>query len=243
MVAAKVRLGDILVEQGLLNADQLQWCLQEQKRSGRKLGQIVVDQGFVAGDDICMALSRQFRIPYINLKTFNIDPSGVRMLPEIRARRFRAMVLEDRGDSLLVGLADPTDIYVYDELHRMLGKRLELAVVSETLLFEAMRCAKRSTPCSAPCRRRAAVPTTIPSWPRCCNATTSTGPPRSTMQLRCAVRPTMASGGWAWAFPTRPCRWRRKHSRPIAARRRAARSALSWRHSSKHAWGSCSVPD
>jgi MSHA biogenesis protein MshE len=145
MVAAKARLGDILVEQNLLNADQLQWCLQEQKRSGRKLGQIVVDQGFVAGDDICMALSRQFRIPYINLKTFNIDPSAIRVLPEIRARRFRAMVLEDRGDSLLVGLADPTDIYVYDELHRILGKKLDLAVVSETLLFEAINRLYRKT--------------------------------------------------------------------------------------------------
>lgn len=145
MVAVKARLGDILVEQGLLNADQLQWCLQEQKRSGRKLGQIIVDQGFVAGDDICMALSRQFRIPYINLKTFNIDPSAIRLLPEIRARRFRAMVLEDRGESLLVGLADPTDIYVYDELHRILGKRLELAVVSEAQLFEAINRLYRKT--------------------------------------------------------------------------------------------------
>ncbi|MFS0753190.1 GspE/PulE family protein [Noviherbaspirillum sp. 1P10PC] len=145
MAAAKARLGDILVEQGLLNADQLQWCLQEQKRSGRKLGQVIVDQGLVAADDICMALSRQFRIPYINLKTFNIDPSGVRVLPEIRARRFRAMVLEDRGDSLLLGLADPTDIYAYDELHRILGKRLELAVVSEALLFEAINRLYRKT--------------------------------------------------------------------------------------------------
>ncbi|MBL4950899.1 hypothetical protein JK635_01405, partial [Neobacillus sp. YIM B02564] len=91
------------------------------------------------------ALSRQLRIPYINLKNFNIDRSAVRALPEIRARRFRAMVLEDRGESLLVGLADPTDIYIYDELHRILGKKLELAVVSETLLFEAINRLYRKT--------------------------------------------------------------------------------------------------
>lgn len=110
MVAAKVRLGDILVEQGLLTVDQLQFCLQEQKRSGRKLGQAFVDNGFVSEDDICLALSRQFQLAYINLKTFNIDPAALRLLPEIRARRFRALVLEDKGESLLVGLADPTDL-------------------------------------------------------------------------------------------------------------------------------------
>ena len=145
MAAPKARLGDILVEQGLLSTDQLQFCLQEQKRSGRKLGQAFVDNGFVSEDDICLALSRQFQLPYINLKTFNIDPAALRLLPEIRARRFRALVLEDRVDSLLVGLADPTDLYVYDELHRILGRKLELAVVSETALFQAINRLYRKT--------------------------------------------------------------------------------------------------
>ena len=141
----KIRLGDILVQQKLLTQDQLMLCLSEQKRSGRKLGQAFVDNGFVSEEDICQALSKQFKIPYINLKTFHLDPHAVRLLPEIRARRFRALVLEDRPDSLFIGLADPTDIYVYDEIHRLFKKKIELAVVSEPALFQAISRIYRKT--------------------------------------------------------------------------------------------------
>jgi MSHA biogenesis protein MshE len=141
----KIRLGDILVQQKLLTLDQLIQCLSEQKRSGRKLGQAFVDNGFVSEEDICVALSKQFKIPYVNLKTFHLDSDAVRLLPEIRARRFRALVLEDRSDTLFIGLADPTDIYVYDELHRLFKKKIELAVVAEPALFQAISRMYRKT--------------------------------------------------------------------------------------------------
>jgi MSHA biogenesis protein MshE len=141
----KLRLGDILVQQKLLTPDQLQTCLAEQKRSGRKLGQTFVDTGFLSEEDICLALSRQFNIPYINLKTYHINPAAVRLLPEIRARRFRALVLDDRADALLIGVADPTDLYVYDELHRQFKKKLEFAVVAEPALFHEISRLYRKT--------------------------------------------------------------------------------------------------
>ncbi|MDB5785674.1 GspE/PulE family protein, partial [Caballeronia mineralivorans] len=141
----KIRLGDILVQQNLLTQDQLVMCLSEQRRSGRKIGQASVDNGFVSEEDICLALSKQFKILYINLKTFHLDPEAVRLLPEIRARRYRALVLEVRPDTALIGLADPTDIYVYDEIHRLIKKKIELAVVSEQALFQAISRIYRKT--------------------------------------------------------------------------------------------------
>src|SRR5450830_1175211 len=144
-LSEKIRLGDILVQQNLLTQDQLLICLAEQRRTGRKIGQAVVDNGFVSEEDICLALSWQFKIPYINLKTFHLSAEAVRLLPEIRARRYRAIVLEDRPDAVLIGLADPTDIYVYDELHRQIRKRIELAVVAEPALFQAISRMYRKT--------------------------------------------------------------------------------------------------
>ena len=140
-----MRLGDLLVQQKLLTQDQLALCLAEQKHSGRKLGQAFVDNGFGSEEDICFALSKQFNIPYVNLKTFHLDADAVRLLPEIRARRFRALVLEDRPDTLFIGLADPTDIYVYDELHRLFKKKIELAVISEPAFFQAVSRMYRKT--------------------------------------------------------------------------------------------------
>jgi MSHA biogenesis protein MshE len=134
----KIRLGDVLVAQKAISQDQLRIALEQQKKSGRRLGRVLVEQGFVNDEQICEAISRQLNIPYVNLKFHNFSADVVRRLPEAQARRFRAIVLEDRRASALVGMADPTDLFAYDELGRILQKDIELAVVSEALLLQTI---------------------------------------------------------------------------------------------------------
>jgi MSHA biogenesis protein MshE len=134
----KVRLGEILVQQKLLSEEQLAFSLGEQKRTGRKLGRVFIENGFVTEDQIAGALARQLNIPYINLKFFNIDLETVKLLPETQARRFRAMALEERDGSLLIGMADPTDLFAYDEIARMVKRNILLAVVNETELLQTI---------------------------------------------------------------------------------------------------------
>jgi len=134
----KVRLGEILVQQKLLSEDQLGLALAEQKRSGRKLGRVFIDSGYVTEEQIAGALARQLNIPYINLKFYNINADLVRLLPETQARRFRALVLEDRHGTLLVGMSDPTDLFAYDEIARLVKQNIELAVVNETEVLAAI---------------------------------------------------------------------------------------------------------
>jgi MSHA biogenesis protein MshE len=134
----KVRLGEILVQQKLLSEEQLGLALAEQKRSGRKLGRVFIENGYVTEEQIAGALARQLNIPYLNLKFFNINPEIVRLLPETQARRFRALVLEDRRGTLLVGMSDPTDLFAYDEISRIVKQNIELAVVNETEVLAAI---------------------------------------------------------------------------------------------------------
>jgi MSHA biogenesis protein MshE len=134
----KVRLGEILVQQKLLSEEQLGLALADQKRSGRKLGRVFVENGYVTEEQIAGALARQLNIPYLNLKFFNINPEIVRLLPETQARRFRALVLEDRHGSLLVGMSDPTDLFAYDEIARIVRQDIVLAVVNETEVMAAI---------------------------------------------------------------------------------------------------------
>lgn len=134
----KVRLGEILVQQKLLSEEQLGLALSDQKRTGRKLGRVFVENGFVSEEQISGALAKQLDIPYINLKFYNTHPETVRLLPETLARRFRALVLEDRGGLLLVGMSDPTDLFAYDEISRIVKKSIELAVVNETEVLAAI---------------------------------------------------------------------------------------------------------
>ncbi len=135
----KIRLGDVLVAQKAISQDQLKIALEQQKKSGRRLGRVLVEQGFVNDEQICEAISRQLNIPYVNLKFYNFNQDVVRRLPEAQARRFRALVLEDRrASSVLVGMADPTDLFAYDELGRILQKDVEVAVVSEAVLLQTV---------------------------------------------------------------------------------------------------------
>ncbi len=134
----KVRLGEILVQQKLLSEEQLQFALGEQKRTGRKLGRVFVENALVTEEQISGALAKQLNIPYINLKFYNINPDTVRLLPETQARRFRAMALEDRGATLLIGLADPTDLFAYDEISRSVKRSIDLAVVNESELLQTI---------------------------------------------------------------------------------------------------------
>jgi MSHA biogenesis protein MshE len=131
----KIRLGEVLLQQGLLNEDQLQAALAEQKRSGRKLGRVFIDSGYLTEDQIAGALARQLQIPFVDLKHFNTKPEIALRLPETLARRFRALLLEDTGGSCRIGMADPTDLFAYDELTRVLKRDIQLAVVSESLLL------------------------------------------------------------------------------------------------------------
>ncbi len=141
----KIRLGDVLVAQKAISQDQLKSALEQQKKSGRKLGRVLIEQGFVNDEQICEAISRQLNIPYINLKFYNFNQEVVRRLPEVQARRFRAIVLEDRRANMLVGMADPTDLFAFDELGKILQREIEVAVVSEALLLQTIDRVYRRT--------------------------------------------------------------------------------------------------
>ena len=93
----KIRLGDLLIQQGLLTDEQLTRSLDEQKRSGRKLGRIVVEQGYVTEEAIARALARQLQTVFVDLKSFNPRKELINRLPEAQARRFRAVVLDARS--------------------------------------------------------------------------------------------------------------------------------------------------
>src|SRR5258708_15156479 len=141
----KLRLGDVLTGQKLISQDQLKFALDEQKRSGRRLGRVLIDSGILTEEQIAEALGRQLGMPHIALKHFNTQNDLVRRLPEAQARRHRAILLEDRKDRYLIGLADPTDLFAYDELTRILKRELEVAVVGESQLLQAIDRGYRRT--------------------------------------------------------------------------------------------------
>ncbi len=141
----KIRIGDLLIEHKVISQEQLSAALADQKKSGRKLGKVLIESGYVTEDQMLDFLARQLSIPYIDLKRYHLKPEVVQLIPEVQARRFRALALEDTRDGLLIGMADPTDIFAYDELARVVRKPLRFAVVREADLLKAVDLMYRRT--------------------------------------------------------------------------------------------------
>lgn len=136
--AKRIRLGDLLVSKEMITEAQLQHALQEQKLSGRKLGHTLVELGFVEEMALLNLLSDQLNIPFIDLKQYRFDTDLVKTLPETSARRYRVLVLREDPDGILLGMADPTDIFCLDDLQRQLNKPLKPAVVRESDLLDVL---------------------------------------------------------------------------------------------------------
>ncbi|MEA3362037.1 MAG: GspE/PulE family protein [Thermodesulfobacteriota bacterium] len=141
----KIRIGDLLVKNGVITDEQLMNALATQKKTGSKLGNTLIELGLVTSHQFHEFLANQMNMPFIDLKHYNYTAETVRLLSETAARRFRAIVLNHEKDRLLVGVADPTDIYAYDELTRILKQPVSLAVVYEAELLKVLDTVYRRT--------------------------------------------------------------------------------------------------
>ncbi len=141
----KIRIGDLLVKNGVITEEQLNKALATQRLQGGKLGNTLVELGYVTSMQFLEFLAEQLQVPYIDLKYFNYSKETVKLLPETAARRFRSMVLKDEGDHLLVGMADPTDLYGFDELCKILKRPVRMAVVRESDLLRSLDTVYRRT--------------------------------------------------------------------------------------------------
>jgi MSHA biogenesis protein MshE len=132
----RIRLGDLLTQEGLLQPAQLTEALQIQKASGRRLGRIIVENGWVTEVQIAKTVARQLRVPYQELEAMSLRPELVRLLPEGQARRLRAVVLDASPELARVAMADPTDVAGFDEIGRLLKRELQLVAVAEGQLLQ-----------------------------------------------------------------------------------------------------------
>ncbi|GHD49002.1 MSHA biogenesis protein MshE [Marinobacter persicus] len=141
----KIRIGDLLVQNDVITESQLKTALREQKSTGRKLGRTLVELGYVEEDTLLNILSRQLNVPFVQLRHYQFNSELVKKLPEAMARRFRAIVLAQQGEELLVGMADPLDLVAYDELVRVLKQPVKQAVVRESELLGTLDLVYRRT--------------------------------------------------------------------------------------------------
>ncbi|HLJ61990.1 MAG TPA: type II secretion system ATPase GspE [bacterium] len=126
------RLGEILVDAGVITLEQLAEALGEQKRAGRHrgLGQVLVDMGCATERGIGEALALQLGLRYVDLRETVPDEQAMLLLPEHLARRFQTIPIAIDGDKLTVGMVDPLDVLALDDVHTRTAREIEPVVIT-----------------------------------------------------------------------------------------------------------------
>jgi type IV pilus assembly protein PilB len=132
------RLGEILVKDSLISQDQLKQALDYQKKNGGRLGTCLVKMGLVSDEDITAVLSRQYGVPSINLKFYEVDASVIKLVPQETAIRYQIVPLSRVGSTLTIAMTDPTNVFAMDDIKFMTGFNVEPVVASETAISEAI---------------------------------------------------------------------------------------------------------
>ncbi|OFX15807.1 MAG: hypothetical protein A2Z18_10745 [Armatimonadetes bacterium RBG_16_58_9] len=128
----KTRMGDMLVTAGVLTEKQLQWALEKQKTSFKRLGEVLVDESLVSEDDIAEARALQMEIPYVQIDDFPISGEVTAMVPESLARTYALVPVSAHGDKLAVAMSNPMDVEAIDAVQRSCKKRVEPLLASES---------------------------------------------------------------------------------------------------------------
>ncbi len=133
------KLGEILIKENLISAEQLKQALDHQKANGGRLGNSLVKLGFLSDDEVTAVLSRQYGVPSINLAYFEADPSVIKLIPMDTAHKYQVLPLSRVGSSLTLAMVDPTNVFAMDDIKFMTGFNVEPVVASEAAIMEAMK--------------------------------------------------------------------------------------------------------
>ena len=133
-----VRIGELLLKEKRITAEQLQDALTYQRQNGGKLGANLVKLGYIQDDEITALLSKQYGVPSISLGQFEIDPAVIKLVPGETARKYQIVPLSRSGATLTIAMTDPTNVFAMDDVKFMTGYNVEPVVASETGVSESI---------------------------------------------------------------------------------------------------------
>ena len=132
------RLGDLLVREGLINQEQLQRALADQKGNNEKLGSILVRLSIINDDQLIAFLSKQYGIPSITLTQLDVDVEVVKLVPAQIARKYEVLPIKRTGNQLTLAMADPTNVFAVDDVGFMTNLQVVPVVASQGAIRKAI---------------------------------------------------------------------------------------------------------
>jgi len=133
------RLGQLLVRNKVITTDQLQKAVEQQKSSGGRLGQQLSKLGFLSETALTDFLSQQYSVPSINLKEYDIDPAVLKYVSADIAKKHLVIPISRTGASLIVAMADPSNMQVIEDIRFMTGFKVDAVVAGEVDIVDAVK--------------------------------------------------------------------------------------------------------
>jgi type IV pilus assembly protein PilB len=115
----KIRIGEVLVEEGILSAEQLSRALAEQRSSNRLLGEMLVEQGVISGATLVTALAKRLKVPGCQLRHGLIDPSLFKLIGQEECERLKCIPMFKVRDTITVAMAEPQSLPAIDRLRQL----------------------------------------------------------------------------------------------------------------------------
>ncbi|MDD9947418.1 MAG: type IV-A pilus assembly ATPase PilB [Myxococcales bacterium] len=132
------RIGELLVRQKLISLQQLRKAQETQRKEGTSLGYALAKMGFVSDDQITDFLSQQYRVQSVDLREYEIDPEVLKLIPQEVCERHKIIPVSRAGSSLIVAMADPSNLHAIDDIKFTTGYNVEPVVSSESAISEAI---------------------------------------------------------------------------------------------------------
>jgi type IV pilus assembly protein PilB len=132
------RLGELLVRENLISPLQLAKAMESQRATGARLGAQLAKLGYVEENELTQFLSKQYSVPAINLADFEIDPEVLKVIPKELVVRHQAIPVSKAGNTLIVAMADPSNIYAVDDIKFVTNLTIDIVVASEQAISEAI---------------------------------------------------------------------------------------------------------
>ncbi len=128
------KLGPLLVNKNIISEEQLQKAIEKQKDSGEQLASALVQLGFIKEESLLSFLSRHYEIPSLNLHNYTLNPDVIKLIPADLAYKYLIFPLALRGTTLVIAMADPSNIFAIDDVKFLTGYRIEVSAATETTI-------------------------------------------------------------------------------------------------------------
>jgi type IV pilus assembly protein PilB len=132
------RLGELLVREKLISLQQLKQAQTDQAKSGRNLSYTLAKLGYISDGEITDFLSAQYRLPAVNLEDYDIEEEVIKLVAKDVCEKHRVIPVSRSGSSLIVAMADPTNLHAIDDIKFLTGYNVEPVVASETAVHTAI---------------------------------------------------------------------------------------------------------